>query len=176
MVMSIQDAVQLIATIPLNTGPTTWVDLGAGTGTFTKALAQILPKDSTIYAIDQKKRDLRQIPDIFQEVNLIKQKGDFTALAFPDELDGFMMANALHYVREKTDLLERLQSKLIPGGHCLIIEYDTRKANPWVPYPIPFLDLASLLEECGFKEIRKIGTRPSIYGNGMIYAASAKKG
>ena len=175
MVMSIQDAVQLIASVPLKAEPSTWADLGAGTGTFTKALAQILPKDSTIYAIDQKKRDIRQIPNIFQEVNIIPQKGDFTSVAFPESLDGLMMANAFHYVRKKAAFLEQLKAHLLPRGHCLMIEYDTRRANPWVPYPIPFLDLASLLEECGFTEIQKIGTRPSIYGNGMIYAASARK-
>ena len=50
--MNARDARALIA--PAVDGPGgIWADLGAGTGTFTRALAGLLGPDCTIYAVDR---------------------------------------------------------------------------------------------------------------------------
>ena len=52
--MRLRDAIEMLAKSGVGTlGPTTWADLGSGTGTFTLALADLLSAGSTVHAIDQ---------------------------------------------------------------------------------------------------------------------------
>ena len=50
--------------------PDTIIDLGCGTGTFTFALATLLPPGTVIHAIDKDERSLSQIPDRYQDVTI----------------------------------------------------------------------------------------------------------
>src|SRR6266487_4306815 len=57
--MDSDDAVALLkAAIPREPG--VWADLGAGTGTFTRALASLLP-GGRVYAVDQNARSLSKL-------------------------------------------------------------------------------------------------------------------
>src|SRR5262249_10576104 len=137
------DAVTLLAGAIAERGGT-WAELGAGEGTFTRALAELLGPESRIYAVD---RDARAIAALRRWAerdapHVIPVQGDFTrSLELPGlgerALDGLLLANSLHYVREPDRLLARLASRLRPGGRVVLVEYDRRGANPWVPYPIP---------------------------------------
>src|SRR5258707_9017380 len=80
----------------------TWCDLGCGTGTFTLALATLLPPGSVIHAIDKDERSLSQIPDRYQDVTIRKEvvnlgKSDLSLPA----LDGVLMANFLHFIKHQ---------------------------------------------------------------------------
>ncbi len=90
------------------------------------------------------------------------------------ELDGILMANSFHYVKDKSRLIERLQSFLKSDGMFLIVEYDTGKANRWVPYPLSFENLTLLFENNGFSLIEKVGERSSIFGPQKMYASVIK--
>ena len=63
--MTHDEAVGLISSGRLTNspGPATWADLGCGDGTFTLALASLLPAGSTIYAVDQDAAALRALPE-----------------------------------------------------------------------------------------------------------------
>src|SRR2546428_3107720 len=57
--MDSDDAVALLkAAVPREPG--VWADLGAGTGTFTRALASLLP-GGRVYAVDQNARSLSKL-------------------------------------------------------------------------------------------------------------------
>lgn len=82
-----------------------WADLGAGSGAFTLALAELAGPQAVIYAVDRDRRALHQLADAMQErfpgVTLHTLTADFTQpLALPP-LDGVVMANSLHFVRRK---------------------------------------------------------------------------
>lgn len=155
--------------------PQTWADLGCGTGTFTLALADLLPEQSTIYAVDKSASALRQIPDQFHGVFIQTAQLNFTKATLPIEnLNGILMANALHYIRDKRSFLEKMNAHLQPNGCWLIIEYETSRANPWVPYPMRFADLRALFAAVGFATIDKLGEHPSRY-HGAMYAALASR-
>ena len=53
-------------------------------------------------------------------------------------VDGILMANALHYVRDKAAFIEKLKKYLKTSGELIIVEYDTVRQNRWIPYPITF--------------------------------------
>lgn len=152
--------------------PQRWVDLGCGKGTFTYALADLLPSGSLIYAIDT-------TPQILSErvggVRIAFHRADFERDPLPSgDLDGVLLANAIHYVQDKESLIRKLIHYCKPSHTFLIVEYDRLTANPWVPYPVDFTTLIDLFERAGYHDIIRLGERKSQYG-GTMYAASIKK-
>jgi SAM-dependent methyltransferase len=161
--------------------PGVWADLGAGKGTFTHALAEILGPGSTIYAVDHDPDAVATLERAARVdgVRIVPILGDFTrALELPDAapgtLDGILLANALHFVAEPARVLKSLARWLRPGGSVVLIEYDRRGANRWVPYPIEQARLAELAEQAGLSAPVIGGSMLSKF-SGEIYVARLAK-
>lgn len=179
--MNTTEAVALLrGAIPPSSGR--WADIGAGDGTFTRALVELLGAASRVYAVD---RDASAIAALTRWAardapNVLAVHADFTRpLAFPglepSALDGLLLANALHFVRDPGAVLSRLVTRLRPGGRVVLVEYDRRRASPWVPYPIPSSSLPSLAAAAGLTAPVVTATRPSLFG-GTLYVAAADVG
>ncbi len=170
--MDIKDAIALIRHTPTHAGaPTVWADLGCGTGTFTYALAHLLETGSTIYAFDKERPRLAGLPNP-RQVIIKPGQLDFLEDDLPvSELNGILMANSLHYVPRKPAFIDKIARRLQPDGVFLIVEYETSRANPWVPYPVPFQALKTLFHEAGFTSAGRLNEIPSLYGSGHMYAA-----
>ena len=155
----------------------TWADLGAGNGVFTRALAALAGPAGEVYAVDRDARALRQLEELTpndEHVAPIRTiVGDFTERVELPRLDGVLLANALHYVPydEQPRVLRRIAGWLVTGGPILIVEYEHRGPNRWVPYPIPFDALATVARDAGLGAPVRIASQPSQFG-GDIYAAS----
>ncbi|HEX6225627.1 MAG TPA: methyltransferase domain-containing protein [Chryseolinea sp.] len=169
--MKTDDAKALIAPgIPAATHNSRWADLGCGSGIFTTALAGLLQSGSKIYAVD--KENLGQEIPGGENVEIEFLVLDFITDAFPfSALDGILMANSLHFVKDKSGFIEKLKRHLTSKGHLIIVEYDTDRHNRWVPYPISFANLAKTFSAAGFTSIKKIGERNSVYRPEKIYAS-----
>jgi ubiquinone/menaquinone biosynthesis C-methylase UbiE len=171
--MEIVEAIDLIKPgIPNEASNTIWADLGCGRGTFTKALAALLGDEGKIFAVDKTAQQ-------FDTANKRKQiefvKLDFLRDQLPFfNLDGILMANALHYVKDKTHFITNLKSHLKPRGQLIVVEYDTERPNEWVPYPISYKKLADTSSTIGLSNVKKIGERNSIYRSGKMYACVVK--
>lgn len=149
----------------------TWVDLGAGTGLFTQALASRLKPGSTIYAIDKDITALAKLETKSLSVTVKKINHDFVTTKIDIELlDGILMANALHFVSDKHMLINQLKKKLKPSGRIIIVEYEMIYGNAWVPYPINVKSLQNLADEIGFT-LTKLDEEPSVYNNAVIYSS-----
>lgn len=149
-----------------------WIDLGCGSGTFTLALAHLLPPESQIIAVDKDGSSLNKIPDQFKNASIEKRQEDFLEVDFsPKSLDGILMANSMHYVQHQDVFVERIKKFLKPNGCFLIVEYDTGRSNPWIPYPLHFDRLAQLFKKEGFSSIKKINEKPSRYNKSNLYSA-----
>jgi ubiquinone/menaquinone biosynthesis C-methylase UbiE len=175
-----REAVTLIeAAVPRATA--TWADIGAGDGTFTRALTELLGTDGRVYAVD---RDARAVSAIRRwaardRATVIPVEADFTrALELPEledaGLDGMLLANALHFVRDADVVLARLARLVRPGGRVVIVEYDQRAASRWVPYPISSNRLPELAAAAGLSTPTITATRPSAFG-GILYVAAADR-
>src|SRR5690348_658797 len=93
-----------------------WADLGAGNGVFTHALSTLLHDGSILYAIDMNAARMESIK-VWQQIVLKKVQADFVGDAWKIEpLHGVLMANSLHFVKDKELFLRKLKAKLIPGG------------------------------------------------------------
>jgi len=171
--MRISEASELIRADQISEGSSvqTWCDLGCGTGTFTLALATLLPPGSTIYAIDRDEKALAEIPEQYEGVTIRKQvmTWDLSIGSLP-RVDGVLMANLLHFMEDQNTALSALRSI---AARLLIVEYEGRAANPWVPYPVSFLELQGMLLHRGFTQVRRLSTRPSRFG-GELYSSIAQ--
>jgi hypothetical protein len=167
--MTLEEAISLINHASKPNNPTHWADLGCGSGLFTLALSHYLARGSTIDAIDLRPTITRQTTS--NGVVIRPHKADFTKDPLPFATpDGILMANSLHYVRDKRAFLTRIQH--VPT--ILLVEYDTDRAVPrWVPYPLSYGSAAGLLSSAGWTHIQKLGTRPSAFGRAELYAALA---
>ena len=167
--MTHEEAVQFLQKgIKSETG--TWLDLGAGSGIFTLALADLLPSPSTIYAID-KDQSVLNISYQKSSNKIISVQSDFEKLPELPKLDGILMANALHYVKDPIPFLQNLLTNLRLEGAFVLIEYDISESNPWVPYPITFQKWQSISSETGLSKPELFNERTSLYRRGTIYAA-----
>ena len=172
--MQLREAVELIKNDFISIGnKQAWADLGCGSGTFTKALASILPEKSLIYAIDKSKIDLDRIPAEFENVTIEKIKADFMMNELPYNLDGILMANSFHYVKEKDLFIQKMETRLKKEGCFIIVEYDTEISNTWVPFPVNFNSLKKLFGKR--YNVEKLKEKPSIYRKENIYSTLIKK-
>jgi SAM-dependent methyltransferase len=154
-------------------GPTTWADLGCGTGTFTLALAELLARGSVIHAMDSDASLLRKIPAAHKSVRITTHHGNFLKpqlWPFAD-LDGILMANSLHYVEHQAAFIRACAARMKSSRHFLIVEYDTDAANRWVPYPVTLTSLTTLFNGAGYRSIKILRSRPSLYRRAPLYAA-----
>ena len=166
--MSLEEAIQLIAR-DYSEMPQSWVDLGCGKGLFTYALASYLPRESNILAVDQTHQHLHG----HDHVDITFERLNFEVEDLPfDNLDGVLMANSLHYVKDQAGFIDRIKRKMKPSASFVIVEYDTDRANRWVPYPVSFDKSQKLFTALG--SIQKLREKRSIYGSGILYACEVK--
>ena len=151
-----------------------WADLGAGAGAFTLALAELVGEGGSILAVDKDGRSLqeagRAVNRFFPGIDFNYIQADFTRpLALPP-LDGAVMANSLHFVRDKEPVVRRLMGYLKPEGRFILVEYNADRGNPWVPHPLSYGTWEALAARCGFKHTSFLSSRPSRF-LGEIYSA-----
>ena len=169
--MNRKDATEFISFENKNQLPQLWLDLGCGTGLFTLALAGNLPPGSKIIAIDKDEKALTKIPATVNNVVIQTIAADFVNDALDvKEVDGILMANSLHYVKDKEALLKKLISSMKTNGVFLIVEYDRQTGNQWVPYPLTIDAAKALFKGLGYSGFHVLNKRPSVFGGYYMYA------
>jgi SAM-dependent methyltransferase len=157
-----------------------WLELGAGSGAFTLALAELLGSDADIVALDRDRRALedlqRSVAERFPTARLRTHVGDFTGPlpAVPGSLDGVLAANALHFVRDKAPVIAAAAAALRSGGLFVIVEYGSDRGNPWVPWPFGFSTWCRLAADAGLVDTRRIGEVPSRFLSSIYAAVSTR--
>jgi SAM-dependent methyltransferase len=151
-----------------------WADLGSGEGAFTLALADLLGPGGSIHTIDRDGMaldvQLEALRDRFPSVGVTPLVADFaTPLSLPP-LDGIVMANSLHFERDKLSVLRLIGGYLRPGGRFILVEYDADRGNPWVPYPLSYRTWEKLSAEADLRDTRRLASVPSRF-LGSIYSA-----
>ncbi len=154
--------------------PGVWADLGSGSGAFTLALAELLGRSGEIHSVDHDGAALREqqraMLSRFSAVPATYHVADFTKRLELPALDGLVMANSLHFVRTKSEVLGVVLALLKPQGRFILVEYDADRGNPWVPYPLSFETWRDLAGRNGLTGTRLLRTLPSSF-LGRIYSA-----
>ena len=155
-----------------------WLELGAGQGAFTLALADLLGPAADITAVDRDRRALGALEVAihrrFPSATLTTHTADFTHGLPPGPFDGVLAANSLHYVRDRTATLLAIGASLAPAGRVIVVEYDADRGNPWVPHPFSFEAWRREAQAAGFTDPELIGRVPSRF-LGAMYAALCER-
>ena len=155
-----------------------WLELGAGEGAFTLALADLLGPGASITALDRDASALRRLTDEltrrFPDRALRTIVGDFREPLPAGRFEGILAANSLHFVADPVEVLRRAAAVLRPGGRLIVVEYDADRGNPWVPHPFSARRFATIAAAAGYADAREIGRVPSRF-LGAIYAAAAER-
>jgi ubiquinone/menaquinone biosynthesis C-methylase UbiE len=172
------DHVHLLRPADLPPGGT-YADFGAGDGAFTLALRELVGPDATIYAVDDHLASLAELESNHRARfnttrNLILLKDDFTLSLSLPLLDGIVMANSLHFFRDKEKILRHVCGYLKPNGALLLVEYNVDVGNMWVPHPVSFNVCRVLVKRAGFTEPRLLAKAPSSFLE-EFYSAVAYK-
>jgi len=151
-----------------------WADLGAGTGAFTLALAELVGPQGEVIAVDRDRGALRDLERALRPgaATVRTLVADFTKPTDLVSLDGAVMANSLHFVRDKTPVLALVHGMLKPVGRLLLVEYDTDRGNTWVPHPMSFETWRALADANGFSDTRELASVPSRF-LGRIFSAES---
>ena len=99
--MEQEEAVALIGAAVTDVGGT-WADLGAGTGTFTRALASLIGPSGVVYAVDRDAHALRTLsraPQDAASAAIRTVVGDFTEAVELPALDGVVRSRPCSVVR-----------------------------------------------------------------------------
>ncbi|HEY2374992.1 MAG TPA: class I SAM-dependent methyltransferase [Gemmatimonadaceae bacterium] len=173
--MDSRDAGQLIA--PAVHVGERWADLGAGTGTFTRALARLVGAAGTVYAIERDRSAIVSLEALARDresgkASVVAMRADFTQPLELPPLDGALFANALHFIDayEQANVLRRIAERLENDGAIVVVEYDNRPPSRWVPFPLSLTRLAELSRIAHLGAPELIGQRRSMFG-GSMYAA-----
>ncbi len=176
--MDHNDHVNLLRPADLSQGGF-WADFGAGSGAFTLALRELVGLSAEIYAVDKDRggldaleRSHRSMFGTSQNLSLIR--ADFTGSLFLPPLDGIVMANSLHFFKDKEKVLKHVRSFMKLNGVLLLVEYNVNSGNPWVPHPLTFETYRDLAPRVGFSEPRLLATHPSRFLK-EFYSAAAYK-
>lgn len=173
--MKHSDHLDLIRTGVTDAG-TRWLELGAGNGEFTLALADLLGPAGHVLAIDRDRWVLDELTGRvaarFPGTPVHTLTADFTAGLPAGPFDGVLAANSLHFVADLEPMLAAIRSVLVPGGRLVLVEYDAEHGNPYVPHPISFHRWQQLAPRAGFSPPVHIHRVPSRF-LGAIYGAVA---
>jgi SAM-dependent methyltransferase len=158
----------------------TWADVGAGTGEFSLALADLLGPGAILYVLDRDRgaleTNVRRVTLGFPDTSVVPAVADFATAPLPfapASLDGVVMANSLHFVRDKAPVLRRILATIKPGGSFVLVEYGADRGNPWVPWPISYRTWERLAGEVGLVGTRQLAEVPSRF-LGSIYSAGSR--
>ena len=172
--MTHEEASQFLKPVRISEGEV-WADLGAGTGTFTEVLAKSVGQIGRVHAVDRSKESLEQLSSLTQDFPVTLHHQDFSQDLNLANLDGILLANALHYSRRQKQVLSNLMPLLKPAGKLVVLEYDRQVPNPWIPFPVSkqkLVDLTRALKLCAPIILNE---RASRYGNGTLYLALIKR-
>lgn len=168
--MDHNDHVNLLRPANISQGGT-WADFGSGNGAFTIALRELVGPDAIIYAVDKNRSVLRELENLHHtrfgspssslKTNLILLNDDFSRIRDLPPLDGVVMANSLHFFKDKEKILRHVHGLLKPNGALLLVEYNVDSGNMWVPHPLTFETFCSLAPRVGFSEPRLLKKVPS---------------
>jgi ubiquinone/menaquinone biosynthesis C-methylase UbiE len=154
-----------------------WLELGAGEGAFTLALADLLGPEGSIVAVDRDARALANLGErmaaAFPRTAVHVVAADFARALPPGPFDGVLAANSLHFLADPVPVLRSAAASLAPDGRVIVVEYDADRGNPWVPHPFSRRRFPDLAAAAGLPDVADLGRVPSRF-LGAIWSAVAR--
>ncbi|MFQ5977389.1 MAG: class I SAM-dependent methyltransferase [Candidatus Heimdallarchaeota archaeon] len=136
---------------PYGAGP--WLELGSGIGNNTFPLSE---KVGLVIALDMSSRDLMAQRQKKTEIYPLQADFQVRLPIRTDSLGGIFSSFSLHFVKEPALVFREVGRVLRPGGTFILVEYQTSKSVPWIPFPLPKKSALRLLYHEGFESIKSL--------------------
>jgi predicted methyltransferase len=106
-------------------------DVGAGTGLFTRLIADRVGSEGTVYAVDISRPFLKHIAEEAQkrgqtQVQTVQGTQETTNLP-PNSVDLAFICDVYHHLEQYERVLASIHQALRPGGRLVVIEFDRRE-------------------------------------------------
>jgi ubiquinone/menaquinone biosynthesis C-methylase UbiE len=101
-------------------------DIGAGTGIFSRRIANVIKPSGWVYAVDIDQELLNHIAEAATEEgisNIQPVLGEFDDPNLPDNVDLAFINDVLHHIEHRDVYLKNLAKYLTPGGRVALIEF-----------------------------------------------------
>ncbi|MCU0849478.1 MAG: class I SAM-dependent methyltransferase [Spirochaetes bacterium] len=128
----------------------TVADIGAGSGLFTRRIAQRVTPGGIVYAVDINSVLLRHIaktcdPDIVQTVSAEEMDPKI-----PAPVDLIFICDTLHYIPDPARYVQKMSSYLKRGGRIAVVDFITN----WPPAAVKFTpgELTEWMKPAGLKK------------------------
>lgn len=124
---------RVIRALPIDAKNAVIADIGAGSGYFTRRLAQRVP-EGRVYAVDVDRefedyllenREAWGTPNIEPHLALYDDP-----MLPPGEIDVVFAANTYAYIRDRVEYFSKIHEALKPGGTLVVIDFDTDATVP----------------------------------------------
>lgn len=113
-------------------------DVGAGTGIFTRLIAEAVGRSGKVYAVDISRPFLNHIAELARkerhpQIVTIQGSQDTTNLP-PSAIDLVFLCDVYHHLENHRKILASIHQALRPGGSLVLIEFDRveGKSKPFV--------------------------------------------
>ena len=116
---------ETIAALKLKPGQMV-ADIGAGSGVFSRRLANVVKPGGWVYAVDIDKELLDHISESATEEgigNIQTVLGEYDDPNLPDNVDLAFINDVLHHIEHRDVYLKNLAKYLNPGGRVALIEF-----------------------------------------------------
>ena len=105
-------------------------DVGAGTGLFTRLLADRVGPEGKVYAVDVSAPFLKHIADEARkrgqaQIETVRGTQESTNLA-PGSIDVAFLCDTYHHLERHEPVLASIRRALRPGGRLVVVEFDRR--------------------------------------------------
>ena len=154
----------IVAALEVEAGD--WIaDIGAGSGFLSFRLSPIVGPAGRVVAVDVDRRAMRRLAataadEGFANIDTVVSKADDPMLS-PESVDGVVIVNAYHEMREYEAMLAGIRRALRPGGRLVIVDNppsdstDSRRAQTR-RHDIAIDLVAQDLETNGFRVIERV--------------------
>lgn len=111
------------------------LDVGCGTGSITKGIAQVVGPGGTVVGVDRDRALIeRAIAHCTSFPNLRFEEGDATRLGYEACFDIVAAARTLQWIADLTTAVQRMVRAARPGGLIVVLDYN-HACNEWEPAP-----------------------------------------
>jgi ubiquinone/menaquinone biosynthesis C-methylase UbiE len=135
-------------------------DIGAGSGYFTLRLAHHVGPTGRVYGVDISPDMIRHLNQRVRDAGLLQVS---TILALPEDpllpqaVDRVLFVDVWHHIENRRAYLERLETRLKPGGEIVMIDFHKRDlpVGPPAAMKIAREDLIAEMATAGFRVARE---------------------
>jgi 2-polyprenyl-3-methyl-5-hydroxy-6-metoxy-1,4-benzoquinol methylase len=101
-------------------------DIGAGSGVFTRRMANAVKPGGTVYAVEVDQALLTHIAETATEEgigNVVTVYGEYDDPGLPDNVDVALIYDVLHHIEHRDVYLKNLAGYLKPGGRVALVDF-----------------------------------------------------